>query len=249
MDRVYGARPSDIAATMLVGALPVSEDLSGPIVDLRKYCTYVDNQNGGQCVGEATVGANHVANKGQGRRGSHVGVYVGARARERVRKGDALPDTGCMPVDAYDHVVAVGIEPLDGRDTDPSRLNSTDTWDEALSAKKVPSNLLLPLQDGDIYGLNGALVAECPATYTQSVDQSYENLSSSNPVWSGLQGTALGRHRQVVVGRILVSGVACYIAWNSWSANWAESGFSFIPCGVFWEIASEVVVHKGGVLL
>lgn len=250
-DRVFGARTSDIKPTLLVGASPaiITPVGSAPIVDLRKYCTYVDNQFGSQCVGEAIVGANLVACKGQGKRGSHVGVYVGARVRERNRKGDAIPDVGCMPADGYDHIVAVGIEPLDARDLDPSKINTTDTWDEAVSAKKVPMEFLVPLEDGDLNGLDSALAAEWPATYTQEVDQSYLDLRSSNPVWTGLRGPSLGKHRQAIVGRIMVTGIPCIVIFGSWGTGWADGGFSYLPEDVFYGCAEEVVLHRGGVVL
>ena len=250
-DRIFGARKSDIRPSLLVGAAPavITPVSSAPIVDLRKYCTYVDNQNGSQCVGEAIANANWVACKAQGRRGSHVGIYVGARVRERQRKGDAIPDVGCMPADGYDHIVAVGIEPLDERDLNPALLNTTDTWDEALSAKKVPMEFLAPLEDGDLRGLDAALAAEWPATYTQDVDDSYQALNSSSPVWGGLKGPSLGKHRQAIVGRIVVTGVPCILVWGSWGIGWADGGFSYIPEDVFWGCAEEVCVHAGAVVL
>jgi len=252
LQRVFGARPSDGPPALLSVAVPPMRVGSGPI-DMRQWCTYVDDQDGNECVGEGLTGANWIITRGQGRRGSPVGVYVGARARERVRRGDALPDTGCQPYDAYDHCVAVGIEPYGARDiaraSDRSQLNRTDTWDEALTAVKMPIECFAPLYDGDLDSMDTWLASGCPATYTQPVDASYMQLSARSPIWRGMQGPKLGTHRQVVVGKLVVTGELCYVVWNSYGTGWADAGFSYLPTSVFWQNASEIVVHRSGVIL
>jgi hypothetical protein len=172
-----------------------------------------------------------------------------ARAREGARKGAPVTDSGCQSSDAYDAICSTGICPHDARDDDPSQINDPDTWDEAIARVPVPTSALVPLQNGDTTSLDNWLMAGKCATYTQQYDNSYYAVSSSIPVWSGMTGKANGYHRQVIVGRIMVSGVPCYIIWNSWGTGWGDDGYAYIPVTAFGGIAQEMVVHVSGVQL
>jgi hypothetical protein len=219
-------------------------------VDLRTWCTYIDNQMGREdCVGEALVGANWVRVKATGRRGSARAAWALARSRERRNRGDQLLNVGCMPSDAYDAAVSVGIVPIEANEDDLSRMNDVLTWEETVSAVPIPVGSLEPIDNGDLAAIDAALAEGSPATYTQDVDDSYRSLTSSNPVWSGIRSPSLGLHRQVVVGRILVTGAPGYVIWGSWGTGFADGGFAYIPCTAFAGLASEIVIHHGGVIL
>jgi hypothetical protein len=80
---------------------PVGLPAPAPSVDLTRYCTYVDNQIGDRCVGDAIEGGRWIAVRGEGQRGSPRGIYEGARVRE-VASAQAGPiiDVGCDPQDS-----------------------------------------------------------------------------------------------------------------------------------------------------
>jgi hypothetical protein len=249
MDVVFGSRASDIKPTLIHPRGPRAGLSSPPIVDLRKFCTYVDAQIGDRCEGQGFTGANWVRIGAQGKRASPRGLYVLARSREKMRRGDALKDVGCMTSDAYDAAVAVGLFPRDAADDDPSGVNTKLTWDEDAAATPVPAEYLEPIENGDTAPVDAGLAENSPNGFTMGVDDSYMLLTSTNPVWTGPKGPIRGLHRQVNVGRVLVANVPHYVAWNSWGSGWSEGGFSFIPCDVWDQFATEVVVHHGGVVL
>lgn len=249
MVRIWGSRPSDVAPQHLVPRAPRVGLSEPPIVDLRQWCTYVDDQVGQRCVGDSLVGANWVRVKAKGRRASARGVYILARDRERKRRGDAIGDVGCMPADGYDAAVSIGIFPRDDREDDPAQVNGPITWDEEVAAHALAPEDLEPIVDGDISSIDVGLAEDSPATYTQYVYQNYRDLRSGNPVWQGPSGTPQGLHRQVVVGRVIRDGSPCYVIWGSWGVGFADSGFAYVPCDLFAQEAHEIVIHHGGVIL
>lgn len=250
---IPGARKSDThpTAALKVGAaadgFPQMATAVLSAIDMRPMCAPILSQIGSQCVGQSVRSANAPMVKNIGTPVSPRGVYVAARVREIGRKGDAIPDTGCQPSDAYDAIVnGVALYPQDARDFDPSVINARDTWDEEVLCKALPVNALAPLDDGDTGSLDLWLSASCTATFTIDVDDNYFALSPSNPVWTP-GGQSHGLHRQATVGRIIRNGIPVYIVENSWGPGWADGGYSYIPVAVYQGQASETVVHRAGV--
>lgn len=251
--RVYGARRSDIRPLAAMGATPwpVLPPASKG-VDFRSFVPRVEAQGDtSKCLGEAFEDSRRVAVKGKGGLGSPTSVYEGARLRERLRRGDALPDTGCMPADAANHIVAVGFEPWDARDDGGSvTVNDLDTWVEAASARRMSLDDLVVLADGDTDSLErwltwGALNDHpVAATFVMQVDENYENLTGSSPVWTP-GGRVLGGHGQCVVGY----SPSDFIVLNSWGTGWGDAGYSYIPRATFAAQASEIILLKGGPVL
>jgi hypothetical protein len=257
VNRVYsGVRPNDFHPTTILPHGKVGATSASGTFDARQFVQlYVDLQIGQCCVGESTDAMNWLASGGTGKRGSHRGIYTGARVRERARKTDPIPDTGCQATDAYGSIVECGIYPMDARDDDPAALNEMDTWGEEAGFVPVPMSYLTALSDGDTDSLTNYVLTSkaggpyVGATYTQAVDAGYEGLDASNPMWEGMKGPSLGFHRQGIVGVVQHQGTLCFVVWNSWGTGWGDGGFSYIPVPVFRANASSVVVHLNGVIL
>lgn len=247
MKHVYGARPS--TQPPATGGARIALPTPATSVDLREYCTYVDSQDGSQCVGEALTGALWVAGLNQGRRASALGVYRAARARERIRTSDPLPDTGCQPSDAFDAVVAAGVYPRDNEDTDPSQLTDVETVEDAVAAyhHRCDATWFTPIEPGDVDTAEAFLTAGWPVFFCMQVDSSYEALGNGGfNTWSGIKGPSLGGHAQVCVGFLANDS---RVIWNSWGTGWADGGFSYIPRPIWADCATELVAVHGSPVL
>ncbi len=244
MTRVYGARDVH-ARPQLIGGAGVALPDPASSVDMRARCTYVDDQIGSQCVGEAVSGAHFLATNGAGKRASHRGIYTAARVRERSRKSDPVLDQGCIPADAFDALVLTGVYPLDDRDADGGALNSMETWDEAIGCKKFDPTDLTPITSGDDVTVDRWLTAGFPVVQWFELDQAFQDLSASGS-WPGVTGPIIGGHCTVLVG--FFNG-GDYMLWNSWGRGWADGGFGRISRRVITSGAAGLVAVHGGPVL
>lgn len=219
-----------------------------PTVDLRSLCTYVDNQIGDRCVGDALEGARWVAVRGKGQRGSPRGIYVDARAREVERaQGAPIPDVGCDPQDAIDALVALGVFPRDARDEAFDQVTGLDTWAEAAAKQPMMPSHFAPVSDLDT--LDAWLTAGFVAAVWFQVDQSWMDLSPSAPTWLGPHGPIVGGHATVIPGYAGRAETDAYYDWNSYGLGWASRGFANIPRNVLRRVIQGAVVVTGGPIL
>lgn len=82
---------------------------------------------------------------------SELGIWTIARAMERDRKTDPIPDVGCMPGDAIAGTIARGVYRRDARDDNPANDTGAITGEEATEAIGhlfTPDNFL-PIANAD----------------------------------------------------------------------------------------------------
>jgi hypothetical protein len=250
VNRLYGARHSASWLKRLVGGRNVGLPPAAPTADLRHWCTYVDDQVGDRCVGDAFEGARWIAVRGQGQRGSPRGIYVGARAREVERaQGVPIPDVGCDPQDAMDALVEVGVFPRDGRDDAFDQVTGLDTWSEAVAKKPFDPSAFVPVDFARLDVLDQWLTAGYAAAIWFQVDQSWSSLSPGNPTWYGLRGPVLGGHATVLAGYTGQGEDDYYLDWNSYGPMWGMGGFAQIPRRVLRLALQGSVVVTGGPIL
>lgn len=230
-DRLYGCRESD-HRSFLAGNSAQSLPTPAVWTDLRKFCTYVDDQIGEMCVGEAFSGAHWIATRGTGKRASRLGIYTGARVRERARKTDPIPDIGCDPADAIDGLVNPGVYPFDARDTDPSQISTTDTWDEVVASQPFQPDRLLPIERGDTDTVDSVLTMGLGVVCWGFVDETWSGLQPG-VIWPGCTKPPRGGHARVTVGYQTINGVKAYWEWNSYGPDWANSGFALVNADVY----------------
>lgn len=249
--RIYGARPSGCRST-LIGTAMGTSGLPSPAatVDQRRWCSFVDSQDGERCVGQAFAGAAWVANGNQGQRFSDLCIWTEGRAREVARKGDPVLDVGMDPADAPDAMIDSGVCAREADDEDATRDTGRLNVEEVVAASKhkFDPGWFLPMADGDV--TTGQQVLTMGATQTSSgivipfsmpVDTAYEALNSTNPVYSGPSGAVLGNHMQCWVGYTTINGKPHAIVWNSWGTQFADGGFSYIPLDAFARLAVSLI--------
>ena len=254
--RVFGARddlsrPAGVLPSGAAGLPALPAPASS--VDLRRFCTYVDDQIGNQCVADSGEGLRWIAVGGQGRRASSRGPYVGARVRERARKTDPIPDTGCQVGDYLDTLLSPGTYSRDARDDDSASLDAMDTWDEEVACRTFVEGDFVSLEAGDFDSLDawltlGASLGDrgTAAQFIMSVDRAYEALASAQ--YTGPTGPSLGLHAQAVVGYTGRAASDWMIVWNTWGASWGAGGFCMIRRGSFQALArvAPMTVIRGG---
>lgn len=235
--RLDGYRPRIVAATA-----PLPDPSPS---DLRHLCNYVDNQGQTEkCVGEALSNAHWIATRGAGKRVSPVGIYRGARVRERIRKTDPLPDMGSNPADAIDAMIATGVYAIDLDDVDPSKIGDVDTWEEMAGSQTCGMDDFSPIEQGDVDTIDRWLSAGYGVVHALEIDASFQSYSSG--VWQGTSGTPQGGHETVLVGGDCAS---FYWLWNSWGKSWGQSGFMQVARDVVRNLSQMPVCVKGGPVL
>lgn len=225
----FGARLSKYGPFKATGHVDTIHTPALGKVDIRDHVSlYVDNQLGNRCVGQALAGAAWIAARGQGKRVSPHGIYTEARAREvQVARGAPIPDTGCQIADAVDALIGVGIYPYDENDTDPNSINELETWDEVSQRQLVAPQSFAPMENGDIETAQSWLSKLVGVVFAMPVYASYEKVDSYG-VWTPDSIDLVGYHAQVLVGHGNTSQDD-FIVWNSWSKNWGDGGFAYIP--------------------
>jgi hypothetical protein len=221
---VYGCRQSDIVAPCIFYRAPAAQTAG---VDLAQFVDRLRDQRARpDCVGHGFMAGIHLANKGQGTRGSARGAYTGARVRERVRRGVPLLDDGCMPVDAIASLFEAGMYPEDALDADDAAFTAEDTWDEEQDLAIVEeSGIAAIAAENRAADMESSIAAFWPAVFGMPVDASYETYDGSS-VWSGLTGPILGRHMQVAVSFDPV--LDAFKVLGSWGASFGRGGYALI---------------------
>lgn len=243
--RIYGARLSGRAPSLAgrVGLEPIVLPSPAATADVRQWCTFTEDQLGEQCVGEAFEGAHWVAVRNAGKRLSPLSVWTGARARERMRAGDALLNVGCDPADAVDSMVVVGAYPRDARDDNPADLTDVETWTEAAASQLFLPEQFLPIETGDTDTIDRVLTAGFGVVNWMPVDMSFETLGAG-VTWQGMIGPTLGGHATLLCAK-LENGD--YVIHNSWSVRWSSGGFGTVARSVIAKTAGLCGVVGGPV--
>jgi hypothetical protein len=257
MDRIFGARPSSYRST-LAGAGLAGLPAPAATVDQRKWSRYIDDQTGEDCVGEMLSGCHDVATGGRSQRSSPKGYWTTARARERIRVTDPLPDVGCDPADAIDGAIAQGCYKLDANDFNGIADSQPTTVEETIQEfqHKFQPEDFVTIADGDIdtaqaYLTLGAQQTDhgIPVGFCMQVDDSYMALNAANPVWNGPQGPSRGGHAQLFLGYVLFKGVLCMLVKGSWGKQFADSGYAYIPVPIARQNSVSMFAMLGGPII
>lgn len=240
-NRIYGARHS---ATPIAGTASLSLPVKSTSVDLRAIAGVVRYQNGNQCVGEMMACLHHIATGGDDY-ASELGIWTAARALERSRSTDPIPNVGCMPSDAIAGMINQGIYKRNSRDDDESQdttVSNVEEIVEALAHRCSPSDFL-PIAVGDTDTVKRVLSMGHGVGFIMQVDKVYEDLAGANNTYIAQSDSPLGGHAQVVVG---YTEDDHFIIKNSWGDSWGEYGYCYIPVKVFAGLAYELVAMVSG---
>lgn len=201
------------------------------IVDLRQYCTLIENQeNLGSCTGQALAGAIEYLNKKNGRVVDVSRLYI--YYFERMYLGTINWDSGAYIRDGIKSVYNYGA-PLE-------RL-----WPYIVSRFRLrPSNSVV--QDGlkrkvtryeritDLGGCINAIANGYPVTVGFLV---YSSFMSNTVVRTGMMPypnvrteSLLGGHAVLLVGYDNIR--RRFIARNSWGVRWGDRGYFYMPYDV-----------------
>jgi hypothetical protein len=246
MTRAHGCRVTGYQ-THRVAVRHVGLPLALPSVDLRQYCTWIDDQGESEsCVGHAFKAAAWVAIRAQGTPWSWRGIYVGARADEvESAKGAPIPDVGCDPQHAVDSMIATGVYASDPLDTDPSKTTALETFAEGAGKRLVPPDAFVPLGGYSTDQLDRWLSAGFAAVQWFDVDASFEDLASGH-AWAGPSGSIVGGHATCVVGYTGLADSDAYIFQNSWGYGWGDRGFGLVQRAALRQVSQGFVVLNSG---
>jgi hypothetical protein len=229
--RIFGARRSDARSALAIGSTAA---LPPPAAhwSVQQHATYVDDQGSSErCVGEMLRGLHWIAVRGQGKRASARGAYVSGRAREVARaQGAAIPDTGSQPTDVIDAAIEVGLFPEDERENDPTQAMALEDFAESAASVLVAPSAFVPIAAYDTYAIDQVGASGFAIGFCMEIVPSYQALRGA-VVWLGPteDEQVVGGHAQVIVGARAVSGVDCYVVWNSWGTSFGDGGFAYIP--------------------
>lgn len=198
------------------------------IVDLRQYCTPIENQGDlGSCTGQATAGAIELLNKRSGKQTdvSRLFIYY----YERLIEGTVNYDSGAYIRDGIKATYTYGspLEKLWPYDISKFRNKPNPAAVSDGATRKVT----LYQRVADHAGCLDAIASGYPVIIGFSVYSSFESntvTKTGNMPFPNVKTEAsLGGHAVLLVGYDKTRQV--YIARNSWGANWGDKGYFYMP--------------------
>lgn len=219
---------------LLVDNLPkmaLLEAASGGAVDLRKWCSPVENQRDiGSCVGNAVVGGLELLQIRNGQKLidlSRMFVYYNSR----LMHGDAEQDSGTYIRIAMGTLSSIGTCSEAKWPYDTSNVFIRPTWGSYREAyaHKIGGYYRI---DGDGQGridlIKSALERGNPVVFGCLVDAAFMNTGTDGVVAMPKPGRKVeGGHAMLIVG--YKDGGDTLIVRNSWGTGWGDDGYCYIP--------------------
>jgi len=206
----------------------VTQKLNPNLVDLRKYCSPIENQGSlGSCTGQSIAGAIELLNKRGGKHNdvSRLFIYY----YERLILGTVNYDSGAYIRDGIKATNKYGasLESLWPHDIRKFRQEPiTEAKNDALNRKVTRYERV-----NDFNGCIDALSNGYPVIMGFYV---YDSFMSKNVARTGImpypntkREKLLGGHAVLLVGYDKRKKV--FIARNSWGTNWGDKGYFYMP--------------------
>ena len=206
----------------------VTQKLNPNLVDLRKYCSPIENQGSlGSCTGQSIAGAIELLNKRGGKHNdvSRLFIYY----YERLILGTVNYDSGAYIRDGIKATNKYGasLESLWPHDIRKFRQEPiTEAKNDALNRKVTRYERV-----NDFNGCIDALSNGYPVIMGFRV---YDSFMSKNVARTGImpypntkREKLLGGHAVLLVGYDKRKKV--FIARNSWGTNWGDKGYFYMP--------------------
>jgi C1A family cysteine protease len=206
----------------------VTQKLNPNLVDLRKYCSPIENQGSlGSCTGQSIAGAIELLNKRGGKHNdvSRLFIYY----YERLILGTVNYDSGAYIRDGIKATNKYGasLESLWPHDIRKFRQEPiTEAKNDALNRKVTRYERV-----NDFNGCIDALTNGYPIIMGFRV---YDSFMSKNVARTGImpypntkREKLLGGHAVLLVGYDKRKKV--FIARNSWGTNWGDKGYFYMP--------------------
>jgi C1A family cysteine protease len=206
----------------------VTQKLNPNVVDLRKYCSPIENQGSlGSCTGQSIAGAIELLNKRGGKHNdvSRLFIYY----YERLILGTVNYDSGAYIRDGIKATNKYGasLESLWPHDIRKFRQEPiTEAKNDALNRKVTRYERV-----NDFNGCIDALTNGYPVIMGFRV---YNSFMSKNVARTGImpypntkREKLLGGHAVLLVGYDKRKKV--FIARNSWGTNWGDKGYFYMP--------------------
>lgn len=225
---------------------PVSTKSQSNIIDLRSYCTPIEDQGAlGSCTGQAIAGAIELLNNKAKRHKdiSRLFIYY----YERLLMGTINIDSGAYIRDGIKVCYKNGaaLESLWPYDIKKFKLRPDQRAITDASQRKVTRYERVTNHEGCLDALNNGY----PVIIGFDVYSSFESLqvvqTGVMPYPNVRRERLLGGHAVLLVGYDKSRQV--YIVRNSWGANWGDCGYFYMPfrviqdntmSGDFWTIKS-----------
>lgn len=231
---VSGARRNDIP-TRIAGLVP--GDLRGGSKRPASFIDRIRDQRQGEiCWGEDFANGIHLANRGQGKHPSPIGIWKNAQAQERARAHAPFPNRGVSGSDVVHGLIAWGIRPEDDRDDAVTDLDREEDWEDRADEVPVPESCIRLVLGADETAIRAALDAGCPCPYAHDVDQRYMDLRGDT-LYTATTGPVLGGHAECIVD---YDDEGPWVL-GSWGADFGRGGLAHVSWGYMRSEAVHVV--------
>ena len=215
----------------LIPKLSVQEPDIINVVDLRKFCSPVENQSVlSSCVGNATVGALEMLQIREGKpfvNLSRLFIYYNAR----LVTGDTDKDAGTYIRLAFTTLTTLGTCSETECPYDISRVFIRPSWN---SYKEAYANKISSFYSIDGYGIDRinsiklALASQHPVVFGALVTQGFVDTDSSGIIAMPKNNvTTIGGHAMMICG--YDDNRKVFIVRNSWGPMWGDKGYCYIP--------------------
>lgn len=221
----------DLDFQKLVSALNFAlADGTQPSVDLRPWCSPVENQlNANACGGNAGVGALELLENLRGDpyvELSRLFLYYNARAEV----SEAEIDEGSYMRCVMGSLAKFGICPEIEWPYDTSKVLIRPSWKSYRSAfaHRIKSFYKI-FETGNerIERIKAALLNKHPVVFGCKVFEAFKYYKSGKVAMPESSGKLLGGHAMVIVG--FDNEESTFIVRNSWGESWGESGYCKMP--------------------
>lgn len=207
---------------------PVSNKLSNTVVDLRNYCTEIEDQgNLGSCTGNAIAGAIELIDKRTGKQRdiSRLFIYY----YERLYEGTVNYDSGAYIRDGIKSVYTYGAPTENLWPYDITKFRTKPTKNAVDDAAKRKVKLYQRVLNHE--GCLDAIANGNPVIIGFNVYESFETNIVADigmmPYPDVHHERLLGGHCVLLVGYSKTT--KCYIARNSWGTEWGDNGYFYMP--------------------